>query len=115
MDDGYLSTRESGGFIFWPQASGTFIMNGGTIDAPQLRSAGGVDGLATFIQTARYNKFAGPVCQRGYRCDPNDVRTVPIDYVANINANSLDGNYGTFNIASPSNVFSMKRWHNQYI
>ena len=33
INDGYFSTRESGGFITWDLASGQFVINGGTIDA----------------------------------------------------------------------------------
>jgi hypothetical protein len=51
MNNGYFSTRESGGFITWDLASGQFILNGGTIDAKQIRAAGGTTGLASYEQS----------------------------------------------------------------
>ena len=36
VNDGYFSTRESGGFITWDWASGQFIINGGTVDASSI-------------------------------------------------------------------------------
>ncbi len=107
LNDGYMSTRESGGIIFWPGANGTLVINGGTLDAPQLRSADGTDALATFIMTG------GNVQLRGqYANDVSGVnslaslRTVPINFGARSGA-SLQGTRGTFNIAQASNVFEM--------
>ncbi len=65
VDDGYFSTRRSGGLITWATASGEFIVNGGNVDARQIRSSGTV-GLAAYQQSG------GVVTLRGrYNLDQN--------------------------------------------
>ncbi len=106
INDGYLSTRESGGFITWDMASGEFIVNGGTVDAKQFRAAGGSDGLASYTQTG------GTVILRGQLQRSTASLSSVSDLVnANLdltrNTNGLDGSKGTLNINNPDNIFSM--------
>jgi len=109
INDGYMSCRKSGGFIFWSLASGEFIVNGGYLDAKQFRSAHTGTGIASFIMNG------GTMVLRG-RYDQNvtgvsslaDLRTVPIDY-SSTSTNMLQGSRGTFNLASTANHFSMTK------
>jgi len=107
INDGYMSCRKSGGYIFWPLASGEFIVNGGILDAKQIRSAHTGTGIASFIMTG------GTMILRGrYDQDVNgvttlaDLRTVSINY-GSTSSGMLQGSRGTFNIASAANHFSM--------
>ncbi|MDP4266156.1 MAG: hypothetical protein Q8880_01815 [Bacteroidota bacterium] len=110
INNGYYSSRESGGFIFWPAYSGTLVINGGTVDAKQCRTVEGSTGYATFIQNG------GTLNLRGrYRRDKttwditsvNDIINSPIDYTSNVNATCLGSSVGTLNIDQDANVFTM--------
>lgn len=106
INDGYFSSRESGGFITWDKASGEFIVNGGFVDAKQFRAAGGANGLSSYVQTG------GTVVLRGrfQRAAPAS-KTVKglveagIDYTHK--TNGLEDTKGTFNINNATNIFSM--------
>ena len=107
LNDGYFSSRESGGIIFWPGANGTLIVNGGTLDAPQLRSADGTDALATFVMTGGNVQLRGQYANNVTGVSSlASLRTVPINFGARSGA-SLQGARGTFNMAEASNVFEM--------
>ncbi len=106
INKGYISTRESGGFIQWAVASGQFVINGGTIDAKQYRTAGGGGGLASYTQTG------GNFYLRGrFRRTPiayssvSDLINAPI--TTNRYNGGLNGIYGTFNLNEAANVFNM--------
>jgi hypothetical protein len=109
VDDGYLSTRESGGIITWDNASGELIINGGTIDVKQYRSAGSEGGLAAFSQSA------GTFLLRGrFQRTPtaySSIANLKDFSTASLNTNretgGLNGNLGTFNINEAENVFAM--------
>ena len=47
----YISTRESGGFIYWATSAAQFIVNGGTLDTKQFRTANNSGGLTAYRQT----------------------------------------------------------------
>ncbi|HBG86141.1 MAG TPA: hypothetical protein DDW62_01175, partial [Marinilabiliaceae bacterium] len=109
VKDGYFSTRESGGLIFWDYASGQVNIAGGYVDAKQIRAAGGSSGLASYQQTG------GTLALRGrYQRVPAQYST-PADLRANTLATinttqasgGLNGNMGTFNLNAPANVFAM--------
>ena len=52
VTNGYLSTRESAGLLYWSYASGQFILNNGTVDTKQFHNPErGTTGLVTFTQT----------------------------------------------------------------
>ena len=109
INNGYFSTRESGGFITWDVASGQFVINGGIVDAKQFRAAGGTGGLASFEQTG------GTLILRG-RFQRTPVQYTSVNDLkdfseATLNTNritaSLDGSLGSFNLNSAANVFIM--------
>lgn len=106
INRGYISTRESGGFIQWAVASGQFEINGGVVDAKQYRSAGAGGGLASFTQTG------GTFHLRGrFRRTPtayttvNDLVNAPLG--TNRIAGGLQGAFGSFNLNEAANVFNM--------
>ncbi len=109
INNGYFSTRESGGFITWSDASGQFIINGGTIDAKQFRSAGGVGGLASFTQTGGTlllrGRFQRVPTAYSTVDDLKDFSTATIN--TNRTGNGIDGTYGTFNLNEVENVYNM--------
>lgn len=108
VDDGYFSTRESGGIITWDQSTGNLIINGGIVDAKQFRSAGSGGGLASYSQSG------GKLLLRG-----RFERDVPDWSISGLkdfsdgtvrlttNPDGLGTNLGTFNINESANVFSM--------
>lgn len=112
INDGYFSTRESGGIIFWTIMSGVLEVNGGMLDAKQIRSADetGSGGIASYIQNG------GVVQLRGsYINDFNYTGTgngnyaalrAPIDFTMTT-TNGLSGGFGTFNLQNANNVFRM--------
>lgn len=107
MNSGFMSTRESGGFIFWSNANGIFILNGGTIDAKQLRSAGGGNGIASFIQSGGTLQLRGRyVINAAGITTVSQIRSAPVNY-ASTNTGGLDGGVGTFNIKDANNLFAM--------
>ena len=108
VNNGYFSTRESGGFITWDQASGQFVINGGTVDAKQFRAAGGASGLASYDQRGGTfilrGRFQRTPTQYASVNDLVDVSTATL----NTNRTTLvDGTKGTFNINNAANVFIM--------
>lgn len=106
INDGYLSTRESGGLITWDKASGELQINGGTVDIKQFRAAGGANGLSSYVQTG------GTLILRG-----RFQRNLPSsnDVAALVNAgmnetklsNGLEESKAAFNINNATNVFNM--------
>lgn len=109
INDGYFSTRESGGFITWDWASGQFELTGGQVDAKQFRAAGGASGLASFTQTGGQlylrGRFQRTPTQYLSINDLKDFSSATIN--TNRIAAALNGNYGTFNLNSAANVFNM--------
>jgi hypothetical protein len=109
INDGYMSTRESGGIITWDVASGHLEINGGFLDAKQIRAAGGASGKFAYQQSG------GTVALRGR------FQRVPASYssVGDLRASSeatistttsttgLSDGHATFNINSEANVFIM--------
>lgn len=106
VNNGYFSTRESGGIITWDDASGQFVINGGTIDAKQFRSAGAGGGLASFDQSG------GTFILRGrfqHNLDYSSIAALKYTTVNTVRANagSLGATLGTFNLNEAENVFTM--------
>ncbi len=107
VNNGYFSTRESGGLITWDDASGQIEITGGTVDAKQFRSAGGGGGLASFDQSG------GTFILRGrFQRTPSaytsvsDLINAPLN-TDRANDGSLNGGLGTFNLNETANVFNM--------
>ncbi|MFO7655538.1 MAG: hypothetical protein R6W78_00560, partial [Bacteroidales bacterium] len=109
INEGYFSTRESGGFITWDLASGQFVINGGIIDAKQFRAAGGTGGLSSFDQSG------GTFILRGrFQRTPTAYATMSDIFdatTATLNTNrstaGLDGSKGTFNMNNAANVLAL--------
>ncbi|ALO15373.1 hypothetical protein L21SP5_01731 [Salinivirga cyanobacteriivorans] len=109
VNDGYFSTRESGGIITWDDAAGELIINGGIVDVKQYRSAGSSGGLASFTQSG------GTFLLRGrFQRTPTAFSAISNlkDFSSNtLNTNrvtdGLNGSLATFNINEPANVFAM--------
>ncbi len=107
VNNGYFSTRESGGLITWDDASGQIEITGGTVDAKQFRSAGGGGGLASFDQSG------GTFLLRGrFQRTPSayasvsDLVNAPLNTVR-ANDVCLGAGLGTFNLNETANVFNM--------
>jgi hypothetical protein len=106
INDGYFSTRESGGFITWDLASGQFVINGGTIDAKQFRAAGGSGGLASFDQSGGTfilrGRFQRTPAAYTSVSDLTDVTTTTLNTTRS--TAGLEGIKGTFNMNNAANV-----------
>ena len=107
INDGYFSTRESGGFIAWDYASGKLIINGGIVDAKQFRSAGSSGGLAAFRQTGGTfilrGRFQRTPTQYTSVSDLKDFSTSTLNTTRS--TNGLNGGLGTFNLNEPENAY----------
>jgi hypothetical protein len=103
VNDGYLSTRFSGGIVF-PQLSGELEVAGGKISTRQIRTT--QNGTTSYVQSGGQVELIGAYTYNtsGVIATLNDVRNVPINYI--YNASRLSGT-GTFNWISTSNVFRM--------
>ncbi|MCK4979794.1 MAG: hypothetical protein KAS62_05325, partial [Candidatus Delongbacteria bacterium] len=106
IDDGYISTRESGGFIYWGNSSGEFIINGGTLDGKQLRTANSSGGLTAYRQTGGTLTLRGRLTQTVSGVSTvADLATVPLNTTQT--TNGINGDLGTFNIDRDDNIFEM--------
>lgn len=108
MNNGYLSTRESAGIIYWGAASGQIIINGGRVDAKQLRTAGTSGGLTAFRQTGGTLSLRGRFTQTitaATITTASSLALVPLNTTRN--AVGLEGTVGTFNIDRDDNIFEM--------
>jgi len=106
INDGYFSTRESGGLITWSDASGQFVIRGGTVDAKQFRSAGTGGGLAS------YDQSGGTFILRGrfqHHLDYSSIVALKNTTINTVRANdgSLGATLGTFNLNETANVYTM--------
>jgi hypothetical protein len=110
INDGYFSTRESGGFITWDVASGQFIINGGVVDAKQYRAAGGASGLASFDQSGGLfilrGRFQRTPASFSSVSDLTDISLSTLN-TTRATTGVLDGSKGTFNLNNSANVFTM--------
>ena len=106
INEGYLSTRESGGIITSSIASGQVIINDGTIDTKQFLSSTG---------TASYTQAGGLFILRGR------LKRTPASYssvadISDFSATSLNTSrainginpaFGTFNLENTGNIYSV--------
>lgn len=104
MDNGYLTTKESGGIITSSVASGQLTINKGTVDAKQFLS---LTGAASFEQNG------GLFILRGrFQRTPSAYTSVsnllnaPLNTVRT-NDDCLTATAGTFNINNANNIFRM--------
>lgn len=106
VNAGYLSTRESGGLIYWASSSAQFVINGGNVDAKQFRTANASGGLTAFRQTGGKLTLRGRLTQitTGF-ADVLALTTVGLD--GNRSMGGLQDQVGTFNIDRDDNIFEM--------
>lgn len=109
IDDGYFSTRESGGIITWDKSSGELIINGGIVDAKQYRSSGSEGGLASYSQSGGTfllrGRFQRTPAAYASIANLKDFSTTTLNSTRE--TSGLNGNLGTFNINEAENVFAM--------
>ncbi|HOG73123.1 MAG TPA: hypothetical protein PK839_10085, partial [Tenuifilaceae bacterium] len=106
VNKGYISTRESGGFIQWSQSSGQFEINGGRVDAKQYRTAGTAGGLASYTQTGGLFELRGRFWRTpSAYTSVDDLVNAPIS--TNRSSGGLQALVGTFNLNETTNVFNM--------
>ncbi len=103
INDGYLSTRMSGGIVF-ARAGGEATINGGKVSARQIRTAH--DGSSVFYMDGGELELLG----RYHHLTSNistleQVRTTAIDF--NTQNSFRLSNAGTLNLAYSNNVFQM--------
>lgn len=102
VNEGYLSTRYSGGIIYGDQG-GEVVINGGKVSTRQIRTGGA--GAASYTQTDGELELLG-----GYTYNTSgvaavtDLLAVPIAYTHD--GSRLTGE-GSFNFVSGASVFSM--------
>ena len=106
VNDGYLSTRESGGLITSSVSSGSFVINGGIIDAKQFLSATGSASYSqsggTFILRGRFQRTPAAYTSMS---DLTDTSSASL----NINRaiNGISTGFGSFNLEQAANIFTM--------
>jgi hypothetical protein len=106
MNNGYLSAKESSGFVVFDFVSGEFELNGGGVDAKQYRASTGATGLSSYIQTGGLFELRGRF-QRTPAAYTNvaDLVNAPINIDRVLSG--MNPGLGAFNINSVDNVFNM--------
>ena len=106
INDGYLSTRESGGLITSNIASGTMVINGGVVDAKQFLSTTGSSSYSqsggTLILRGRFQRTPASYSSMS---DLTDTSTASLNTSRALNGTSTG--FGTFNLEQTTNIFSM--------
>ncbi len=106
VDEGFLSTRESGGIITSNVASGQIIINGGTVDTKQFLSSSG---------SAQYTQTGGLLILRGrFQRTPSAYATVAdladVSF-ATLNTaranNGISSGFGSFNLENATNIVTI--------
>ena len=99
LDNGYLSTRESSGLLYWSYASGQFILNGGTVDAKQLHNPQrGSNGILSFSQTGGNLVLRGRFQHQINYVNPLDISSPSINTARATNSIDANGAIGTFSM-----------------
>lgn len=102
ITNGYFNTRNSAGFIFWPDENAVIEITGGLCDVAQFRSAdGGTVGKTSFIMSG------GELMVRG-----NEQFTYNLEAGSNYSVNpdgggEITGSYPAFGIIDEDGVFQM--------
>ncbi|HOU96140.1 MAG TPA: HYR domain-containing protein, partial [Bacteroidales bacterium] len=107
LNNGYLSTRESTGIIYWNYAPGQFILNGGTVDTKQFHSSPQTNSLISYSQTGGIMTLRGRFKRTTSTYTPDGLVNAPLD---NSRASSgIDASAGSFDITNSggANGFSM--------
>ncbi|WNB18638.1 T9SS type A sorting domain-containing protein [Marivirga arenosa] len=85
ITDGFFGTRASAGFIFWNADAGEVLIEGGTVNVSQFRSAGGGNGIYSYTQSG------GDVLVRANEGQPGET----------------SGTYSLFSLDTEDAVFNM--------
>jgi len=109
IDNGYLSTRESSGLLYWSYASGQFILNGGKVDAKQFHNPEGAGtGLISFVQNGGSFNLRGRFTNAINYVNPADLSNALINTARADNSIDVTAGVGTFSINNnPANGFAM--------
>lgn len=109
INNGYFSTRESGGFITWDVASGQMVVNGGVVDAKQVRAADGSGGKFSYEQSGGTLLLRGRFQRKPLSYSSVDDLKVFTEATINTSRSStgINDGRGTFNINVEANVFNM--------
>jgi hypothetical protein len=106
INNGFLSTRESGGIVTSSVASGQLIINDGTIDAKQFLSS---TGSASYTQTGGLFILRGrlqrtPAAYSSV-ADISDFSITTLNTARAING--INPAFGTFNLENTGNIYSI--------
>jgi gliding motility-associated-like protein len=109
INKGYLSTRESSGLLYWSNASGQIIINGGKLDIKQLHNPEGTDqGLVSYIQNGGNVIVRGRFMNSLSYSGPSDLSNPAINSARADNGVDEAAGIGSFSINNnPANGFSM--------
>jgi hypothetical protein len=109
VNNGYLSTRESSGLLYWTYASGQFILNGGKVDTKQFHnSEGGSNGLVSFVQNGGNFILRGRFTNTINYVNPADLSNAVINTARADNSIDPAPGTGTFSLNNnASNGFAM--------
>ena len=107
MTDGYLSTRESAGVLYWTYAPGQFVMNGGTLDTKQFHSSSLANSLIAYTQTGGTLLLRGRFQRTTATYTPAGLASAPLNNVRA--AGGVDATAGSFSITNSggNNGFAM--------
>lgn len=99
INNGYLSTRESAGILYWSYSSGRLTQNGGILDTKQITDGSGSNtGLFTYRQSGGKIILRGRFQNAINYSVPDDLSNATINTTRS--ANGIDGTagVGTFHI-----------------
>jgi hypothetical protein len=107
ITDGYLSTRESAGILYWTYAPGQFMMNGGTIDTKQFHSSSLANSLISYTQTSGTMLLRGRFQRTTSTFTPAGLASAPLNNIRAVGG--IDATAGSFSITNSggANGFSM--------
>ena len=108
VNAGYLSTRQSAGIIYWGASAGQIVINGGLVDAKQLRTAGTSGGLTAYRQSGGTLRLRGRFTQTINGSTITNVlslTSVPLNTTRT--SGGISATVGTFNIDRDDNIFEM--------
>jgi len=102
INDGYLSTRESGGILYWSYAPGQFILNGGTLDTKQFHSSSLANSLISYTQTGGTLLLRGRFQRTTTTFTPAGLVSATLNNVRSVG--SIDAAAGSFSITNSGGV-----------
>ena len=109
LNNGYLSTRESPGLLYWSYAPGQIILSGGKLDTKQFHNPeGGATGTISYVQSGGNLIVRGRFTNTISYGAPTDLSNAVINTARANNGIDATGGIGTFSMNSnASNGFAM--------